>query len=111
MRPVPATKVSVPLPAILNRAFEDVKYTLPLLSTASRCGCAMDVLSAAAGVAGRPPPATVDTKYCGWAAAKAEKAKASPSDLFNRGYKKTLPIVRRFCIRRMDPSILVHPRP
>src|SRR5271157_4705818 len=41
-----------------------VKYRLPFESTMVRLGLPMVVLSAAAGVGGGAPPATVDIVYC-----------------------------------------------
>src|SRR5580658_9723628 len=86
IRPVPATSVSVP-PDILNTAFDAVKYTFPLASSATLCGCVISVPNAAAGVSGTDPPATVVTRYCGWAAAMPAQTNARPSNLFNLEYK------------------------
>src|ERR1035437_706309 len=122
MRPVPASSVSVPLADILNTAFDAVKYTLPLPSTVTRCGCVMAALSAATGVDGTDPPAMVETRYCGWAAAKDAKTKASPSELLNREYKTLSRFTHMpfgaaahssecaLSIMTRDSSILVHPR-
>src|ERR1035437_10179200 len=73
-REVPAISVTGPLPLILKTQFEELKERLPEASRATRAGCPMEILAAAAGVAGGAPPATVDMEYC---CASAMEAPAS----------------------------------